>query len=159
MRTEPKSLILITSDVLIPKGFKKRGQYWYRQYPEVTEVINIQKSKYSSSCYVNIGVCLNVLMGSKRFPLINDFDIISRIGRFFPESPHQPYLPITEFPLEFQDQASIEHYRNVLDVGVERAFSFGHSARDLKAAISNGAFDIALIHLRLRQHLAAMPAQ
>ena len=42
-------------------GFKKKAKTWWRHSPEVIQVLNLQKSSYGDSLYVNLGVYLRSL--------------------------------------------------------------------------------------------------
>ena len=54
-----KELINILSEVLVPIGFKKKGNYWVINGDEITKMINLQKSNYGNFFYINYGYILN----------------------------------------------------------------------------------------------------
>ena len=58
---EKKELANILSDVLIPTGFKKKGNYWVINGDEITKMVNLQKSQFSNRFYINYGYILNAL--------------------------------------------------------------------------------------------------
>ena len=54
-----KELIRILSQVFIPSGFRKKGNYWVMTGEEITKMINLQKSKYGNFYYINYGYNIN----------------------------------------------------------------------------------------------------
>jgi len=58
---EKKELTNILSEVLLPVGFKRKGNYWVINGEIITKMINLQKSSFSNSFYINYGYILNAL--------------------------------------------------------------------------------------------------
>lgn len=58
---EKKELIHLISEILLPLGFKKKGNYWIINGSEITKMINLQKSQFSNSFYINYGYILNAI--------------------------------------------------------------------------------------------------
>lgn len=56
---EKKELINILSEILIPSGFKKKGNYWVINGDEITKMVNLQKSNNGNFFYINYGFILN----------------------------------------------------------------------------------------------------
>jgi hypothetical protein len=56
---EKKELASILSEILVPIGFKKKGNYWVVNGDVITKMINLQKSNYSNAFYINYGYILN----------------------------------------------------------------------------------------------------
>ncbi|MDR2039440.1 MAG: DUF4304 domain-containing protein [Bacteroidales bacterium] len=56
---EKKELINILSEILIPAGFKRKGNYWVFNGHEITKMINLQKSQFGNHFYINYGYILN----------------------------------------------------------------------------------------------------
>lgn len=54
-----KELANILSEIFIPIGFKKKGDYWTRYSEAVTKIVNLQKSKSGNNFYINYGYILN----------------------------------------------------------------------------------------------------
>lgn len=61
---EKKELASILNEILVPIGFKKKGDYWVINGDEITKMVNLQKSQFSNSFYINYGYIL------KSIPLI-----------------------------------------------------------------------------------------
>lgn len=55
---EKKELSSILNEVLAPIGFKKKGDSWVINGDEITKMINLQKSQFSNSFYINYGYIL-----------------------------------------------------------------------------------------------------
>jgi len=64
-------------------GFEKHSGSWYRRTDEVILVLNLQKSQYSPSYYLNQGFWLRVL-GDERFPKEEKCHIRVRLGSLLP---------------------------------------------------------------------------
>ena len=53
-----KELINILNEVLVPIGFKRKGNYWVMIGNEITKMVNLQKSNYGNFFYINYGYIL-----------------------------------------------------------------------------------------------------
>lgn len=58
---EKKDLINILDTVFIPNGFKRKGNYWVFNSTEINKIINLQKSQFGNSYYINYGYVLNAI--------------------------------------------------------------------------------------------------
>jgi len=58
---EKKKLIKYLDGIFSPMGFKKRGNMWKAQSAELEKIINLQRSKYSNSYYLNYGFIIKNL--------------------------------------------------------------------------------------------------
>ncbi|AYZ36190.1 DUF4304 domain-containing protein [Chryseobacterium indologenes] len=54
-----KILESILSELLIPNGFKKKGNYWLINGNELTKIVHLQKSQFGNSFYINFGYIIN----------------------------------------------------------------------------------------------------
>jgi hypothetical protein len=70
---DKKKLASILSEVLIPIGFKQKGNYWVSNGYEITKMVNLQKSQFNNSFYINYGYIL------KSIPLIDMMHIHNRV--------------------------------------------------------------------------------
>ena len=43
------------SEILLPIGFKKKGNYWVINVEEIAKLVNLQKSQYGNHYYINFG--------------------------------------------------------------------------------------------------------
>jgi len=71
---EKKELASILSEVLVPIGFNKKGNYWVVNGDEITKIINLQKSQFSNRFYINYGYIL------KSIPLDDMMHIYMRVA-------------------------------------------------------------------------------
>lgn len=62
------------------KGFKKKAKTWWRQSPDVIQVLNLQKSPYGDNLYVNLGIYLKAL-GEEKAPPENRCHVRVRLER------------------------------------------------------------------------------
>lgn len=49
----------ILSGLLVPKGFKKKGNYWVNNGDRLTKMVHLQKSQFNNSFYINYGFIIN----------------------------------------------------------------------------------------------------
>lgn len=49
----------VTSDVLLPLGFKRKGNYRVVYGSKLDKIVNLQKSQYRNRYYINYGFILN----------------------------------------------------------------------------------------------------
>jgi Domain of unknown function (DUF4304) len=71
---EKKELVNIINNVLMPIGFKRKGNYWVVNGDIITKMVNLQKSQFSNSFYINYGYIL------KSIPLTEMMHIYNRVG-------------------------------------------------------------------------------
>ncbi len=55
---EKRELSNILSKIFLPLGFKKKGYYWVLNDENITKMINLQKSQFAESFYINYGYIL-----------------------------------------------------------------------------------------------------
>ena len=51
----------ILAKLLKPEGFRKKGKTWHLETPDTIGVINLQRSRFSSCHYLNIGIFVKSL--------------------------------------------------------------------------------------------------
>jgi len=71
---EKEELVNILSEILVPTGFKKKGNYWVSNSNEITKMVNLQKSQFGNSFYINYGYIL------KSIPLEGMMHIYNRVA-------------------------------------------------------------------------------
>jgi hypothetical protein len=54
-------LVKILNDALLPFGFKRKGNTWVLNGPEINKIVNMQRSLYSNLYYINYGYVINSL--------------------------------------------------------------------------------------------------
>jgi hypothetical protein len=71
---EKKDLACILSEMFVPIGFKKKGNYWVINGELITKMINLQKSTFNNSFYINYGYILNSIpLGNLMMHVYNRF--------------------------------------------------------------------------------------
>lgn len=58
---EKKDLVNILSGMLIPMGFKRKGNNWVINGDIMTKIVNLQKSQFGNVFYINYGYILKAL--------------------------------------------------------------------------------------------------
>lgn len=56
-----KGLAIVLTKLLIPLGYKKKGNHWVRNRREVNTIVEIQKSEFSDAYYINYRFVLNAV--------------------------------------------------------------------------------------------------
>ncbi|MCD7940769.1 MAG: DUF4304 domain-containing protein, partial [Bacteroides intestinalis] len=56
---EKKKIIELLNEIFSPLGFKRKGNNWVYNGKELSKIINLQKSNYSNSFYINYGYNIN----------------------------------------------------------------------------------------------------
>lgn len=56
---EKKDLKRILDNLLLPLGFKSKGNNWALNGKDIAKIVNLQKSQYSNSYYINYGYVLS----------------------------------------------------------------------------------------------------
>lgn len=52
---EKKDLIDLLNEIFIPVGFKRKGNNWVENGRELSKLVNLQKSNFGNSFYINYG--------------------------------------------------------------------------------------------------------
>lgn len=52
---EKKDLIACINGIFLPMGFKRKGNYWVYNGNEISKIVNLQKSNFGNSFYINYG--------------------------------------------------------------------------------------------------------
>ncbi len=58
---EKKDLVKLLDEIFIPIGFKRKGNNWIFNSDELSKTINLQKSNYGNSFYINYGYIIKNL--------------------------------------------------------------------------------------------------
>ena len=65
-------------------GMTKHSGSWYRSTSDLVTVVNLQKSQYGSSYYLNVGWWLQAL-GTVKFPKENELHVRTRLEALVPD--------------------------------------------------------------------------
>jgi hypothetical protein len=58
---EKTGLVNLLNEMLIPLGFKKKGNYWVINGEEISKMVNLQKSQFGNFFYINYGYIIKAL--------------------------------------------------------------------------------------------------
>jgi hypothetical protein len=75
-----KDILAVFRFVLEPLDFMNRKESWYRSLPEISQVVNLQKSDFGGQFYINIGVSPLELITTP-YPLENKYHLRLRAER------------------------------------------------------------------------------
>ena len=92
-------------EALQPLGFVRKGHSWYDTSEEVIVVVNLQKSNYSNTVYLNLGFWLQKLEVSE-YPPVHQCHIQTRACSLWPEGTPRP----EEGPPRIADLFELEDY-------------------------------------------------
>jgi len=132
------SLIEIVDHELKRKGFLKTSVSWWRERKDTVDVVQLQKSLYGNSSYINCGICLKTKPPkSMRY---GDMEIISRAD--FSTSPDMEKQKLYQsgfknFGLTLQESNDV---RSALHDCFQMVFQHSESLESVASAISSGKF-------------------
>jgi len=96
MVADAKDLEKLLTSLLRPLGFRRERRNWRLDLPEMIQVVNLQRSQWSNSFYLNIGVFVKALQNEPD-PVHNpakpsdvDCHFQARLGDLFPGPPVPP---------------------------------------------------------------------
>lgn len=76
----PRNAIIETFEIAMQTlDLVEKGDTWYREFPETVFVVNLQRSSYGPSYYVNLGVWISRLSEAK-WPKEQDCHLRARLG-------------------------------------------------------------------------------
>ncbi len=127
-----KAVGSVVAQCLKPHGFKRKTTSWYRQFPEVTQVVNLQRSPWGPQYYINLGVALRALLDDPN-PKENHCHARARIERAGADPDETKSVFDLEFPVSDEERAI--QIRSILDHGVQWLDRM-RSEAEVKAAIS-----------------------
>ncbi|WP_339735632.1 DUF4304 domain-containing protein [uncultured Gimesia sp.] len=90
---------------LKPHGFQRKGSNWYLSSEQVIVVLNLQRSQYSATYFLNLGFWLQQIEHID-FPGEHQCHIRTRASSLWPEGTHRP----EEGPPRIADLLSIDDY-------------------------------------------------
>jgi hypothetical protein len=124
-----EDLIDLLNDTFKPLGFKRKGNNWKLVGPELTKIVNLQKSQYSNLFYINYGYILN------RLPLTNTVEHVgSRLG--FGEKVNvretKRICELLDFEnINFEDEQRLQELREMINKHLVPQFKSINTEQDL----------------------------
>lgn len=137
-------------DTLCKSGFAKKSGSWYIHYPETVGVVNLQKSQYGDTYYVNLGVWVNAL-GEAQFPKENTCHIRIRLSALCDDT--------FERAMDSDSALSDDQRKKVIEAALlKKAIPFLQSTSSLskiKEGIENGRLGEAMVHVKVKKLLSS----
>ena len=96
MVVDAKDLEKLLTSLLRPVGFRREGRNWRLDLPDVIQVVNLQRSRWSDSFYLNIGIFVRAVQNepgrvrNEAKPSIVDCHFRIRLGDLFSGPPVPP---------------------------------------------------------------------
>lgn len=119
------------SELLIPNGFKKKGNYWVINGNELTKVVHLQKSQFSNSFYINYGYII------KSIPLdgltMHVFQQVSSLE----EKEKNRIMQLLNLDIDISDSVRTEELNNILKIKLVDIMKSINSEDDLKKMIES----------------------
>jgi hypothetical protein len=130
-------------------GFVKRGQSWYLDGKDANIVINLQKSNWDDSYYINVGIWLKAF-GEASFPPFNHCHLYYRVENFFPE---QRELILKGCSLEKSDPQMLADLSEFIASQLVPFLQECTEESKLRELMSQGALEGGLVRIEARWYL------
>jgi len=136
---EKKNIVKLLDELFLPIGFKRKGNNWVNNGEQVSKVVNLQKSNYSDSYYINYGFILNRLpMGNLKMHIENRL-----AGR---NKEHEFRLfELLDMESEIIDEIRLNELKNMISEQIVAQFQLVNSDADIFS------------YLKRRPHLYDIP--
>ena len=151
---DKKTVETLVGKALATRGFKKKGTTWYREALGVLQVVNLQKSSWGASFYLNLAFVPEG-MSVEGMPRPKEYKCPIRIRL---DSAYPDKEALIEGLLRYEDVEMSDEQRTA---GIEGMFHDMvlpfmdrlQTVDDLKRAIEGGTFHNASVILDARKHL------
>lgn len=131
-------------------GFISKGQSWYLNGKDAVIVTNLQKSNWSNSYYINVGVWLKAL-GDLVFPQYNNCHLGFRAEALFPEKRN---LILVSCDLEKTNTELLTDLSGFIESLLIPFLRECSNANKLKEFMRQGLLDKGLVRIEAKQYLA-----
>lgn len=135
-------------------GFEKRSGSWYRTSEEVISVLNLQKSQYGPSYYLNQAFWLREL-GDERYPKENKCHIRLRLGSLL-DADAARLDQLLDLDYAVPDIDRVVALTAILNDQLLPVIERGSSPAGLRSLLDEGVFKSAGIRGSAQQLLAAV---
>jgi len=151
---DDKTVEALVAKALAPRGFRKQRRTWHREAQGVLQVVNLQKSSWGASFYLNLAFVPEG-MSVEGMPRPKEYKCPIRIRL---DSAYPDKEALIERLLNLEDVALSDEQRTA---GIEKMFHDMvlpfmdrlQTVDDLKRAIEGGTFRNASVILDARKHL------
>ncbi len=124
-------LAQVLDEVLLPRGFVRKGNYWVEKKGEIIKMINLQKSEFANHFYINYGFRL------KKLPLGNlSMHVYNRLASPDPTTANRILL-LLDLDSELPDLQRSEELATLLQQTLLPVFEAVNSDDDLRAYLMN----------------------
>lgn len=155
---DDKTVEALVAKTLAPRGFRKQRRTWHREARNVLQVVNLQKSSWGASFYLNLAFVPEG-MSVEGMPRPKEYKCPIRIRL---TSAYPDKRAVIERLLNLEDVEMSDEQRTA---GIEGMFHDMvlpfmdrlQTVDDLKQAIENGTFNNASVTLAARKHLGLPP--
>jgi hypothetical protein len=122
-------------------GMLKQSGSWYRASDEVITVLNLQKSQYSLSYYVNVGFWLRAL-GAEKYPKENKCHIRLRLETLLPDREEEIRALLD---LERDVPSRAKRFHDILETELRPLLERASSLEGLRQLRRNGQLERAFV--------------
>jgi hypothetical protein len=140
---EKTDLVNLLSEMLIPMGFKRKGNNWILKGDELTKTVNLQKSQFSRTYYVNYDYILNALPSDPSY-------IGGRVGFSTPDE-NLKLDKLLDLDSDIPDKEKIDALRDIFQEQIVKGFQSINTEEDLSNKFRKKM--PVLITQALKQHL------
>jgi hypothetical protein len=112
-------------------GFHRKGCSWFRTLGEVTQVINLQRSRWGEQYYINLGVLIRAI-DDRPFPRPSECHVIARLSSL--AATGQP----SDFVVDLEEEGAVQKWACILqqfDGTVASFFAANSSAAGIRRFI------------------------
>lgn len=117
-------------------GMEKHSGDWYRRTDEVTAVVDLQKSRYRPSYYVNVAFWLNQF-GQTRYPKEQECHVRTRLDGLLPSDEIGPAEELLDLASEMPYDARHRKLRELLRRRLLPAIAGGMTVQGLRRQIAS----------------------
>jgi hypothetical protein len=136
-------------------GFQKRSDTWYRRFPDLVQVLNLQKSQYGDQYYLNVGIYVpSIGAANSQWPKEHQCHVRARAKTLVSEQSND--IARFESAMDLEDgsvssDAREQEIERLLDEHVASFFDSAANLEDLHSLIRSGGLNKALVHRELKE--------
>jgi hypothetical protein len=135
-------------------GFQKRSDSWYRRFPDLVQVLNLQKSQYGDQYYINVGIYVPSLGAAKsQWPKEHQCHVRARAKSLVSDESNDISRFDSAMNLEddgVSPEIRAQEIERLLEEHVTTFFDSATNLDDLRNSIRSGALSKALVRRELK---------
>jgi len=147
-----KTLKKVVGESLTSAGFKKKGQAWYLDNPDLIGVLELQKCDWGYNYFVNIGFYIRALGQKDDFPHERMCHLRYRVESIF----HDLHIEICKMLIVHEDgdiESRLEQLQDLLTNRIVPFFMSVRTISDLKRISGAAWFPNGFLHVDARSFL------